>query len=164
MAYQKMTDLAADTVVALGQGEGKLPKIEGYYLGSRQVTTSNGPSNIHVFQTPKGNVGVWGTKKINDNLGNGTRGVMTLVEYKGKVKLQGGKTQHTYNFFTDPDNKIEVSQLASGVSDIPAEEYGNNGEEVQEEELDDDTQALIAAEQSARQAKVQALLTKNKSK
>ena len=156
MAYQKLTDLAADTVVALGNGEGQQKSIEGYYLGARQVTTSNGPSNIHVFQTPKGNVGVWGTKKLNDNLGNSNRGVMTLVNYKTKVKLQGGKTQHTYDFMVDPDNKIEVSQLAEGFSPVVAEEeYGG---------VDDLEAAEIAfqAASATKQTNVQQLLNKKR--
>ncbi len=150
MAYQKLADLGTDTVVALGFGEGKQAKVEGYYLGARTVNTANGESNIHVFQTPKGNLGVWGTKKLNDNLTN--KGVMTLVEYKGKVKLQGGKTQHTYEFMIDPDNTIEVA----GLPEAPMVAEGDDEE--------NDQQSFDFAGQQNRTAAVQELLKRGKSK
>lgn len=144
MAYKRMTDLSADTVVALGVGEDQQKSIEGYYLGAREVTTTNGPSNIHVFQTAKGNVGVWGTKKLNDNLGSGNRGTMTLVTYKAKVKLQGGKTQHTYDFMVDPDNTIDVATLPQGNAPL-------------EQDTDSVRTDDIPPDQAARTARVQAL-------
>jgi hypothetical protein len=164
MAYEKLTDLGTDQVFALGHGEGKQLKVEGYYLGSRTVTTSNGQSVIHVFQTPKGNVGVWGTKKLNDNLGGGTRGAMLLIEYKGKVKLQGGKTQHTYEFNIDRDNTIEVPRLSSGASEAPVQIVEADGSD------DDDTGdtgynngKYVAAQSVNRAADVAAMLKgKNK--
>lgn len=159
MAYQKLTDLGTDQVFALGIGEGKLSRIEGYYLGARSVTTSNGESNIHVFQTPKGNVGVWGTKKLNDNLGGNNRGVMTLIEYKGKIKLQGGKTQHTYEFMVDPDNTIEVTNLPSGNNtanvELTSEDDNNDG-------VDEDFQQSAALAAAERKAKVEGMLNRNK--
>lgn len=164
MAYQKMTDLTTDTVSALGEGPDKIKSIEGYYLGNRTVATSNGPSIIHVFQTATGNKGVWGTKKLNDNLGDGNRGVMTLVAYKQKVKLPGGKTQHTYDFSIDPDNTIEVGKLTAGNVTLQDEDLGNNGDDPAVEELDEETQALLAAEQAKRQARVQDILNKGNKK
>lgn len=160
MAYQQLTDLGTDQVFALGVGEGKLSTIEGYYLGARTVTTSNGDSVIHVFQTPKGNQGVWGTKKLNDNLGGSNRGVMTKIDYKGKIKLQGGKTQHTYEFFVDLDNSIQVANLPSGTNTAnieltDANVDGNGG-------VDEDFQQATALAAAERKAKVDAMLNRNK--
>lgn len=159
MAYEKLTDLGTDQVFALGHGDDKKEQVEGYYLGSRTVTTSNGPSTIHVFQTPKGNVGVWGTKKLNDNLGNNTRGSMLLIQYKGKVKLQGGKTQHTYEFNIDRDNTIEVPRLAQGATTAPVEFVEADGSDDKGGDDFSQQQALIAAERAAR---VSAMLKKDK--
>lgn len=163
MAYQKLTDLGTDQVFALGAGEGKKPRIEGYYLGSRTVTTTNGDSVIHVFQTPKGNEGVWGTKKLNDNLGASNRGVMTLIEYKGKIKLQGGKTQHTYEFMVDRDNTIEVTNLPSGSATAGVEltdADDNSNDDAVEAEFQQAQAAAASA--AARQARVQGMLNKDK--
>lgn len=126
MAYEKLVDLGTELVSALGGTDNKTGKpnptsIEGYYLGSKNVQTSSGPSVIHVFQTPKGNQGVWGTKKLNDNLTARVAGKMTLVEYKGKVKIAGGKTQHTYDIMVDKTNAIEVPRLEAGSSDAGPE-------------------------------------------
>lgn len=160
MAYERVVDLSTDKVFALGEGKDKLSEIEGYYLGSRQVTTSNGPSLIHVFQTAKGNVGVWGTKKLNDNLTPPAMGNMMLVIYKGKVKIAGGKTQHTYEFNIDRDQRIDVPRLTVGAVPTESEEYGNNGEARQEEDegVSEDMQQQLALAAAERQAKVQALL------
>ncbi len=131
MALQKKLDLSTDQVFGMGRGEGKITEIKGYYLGSRTVNTANGDSVIHVFQTPKGNVGVWGTAKLNSNFTAGDLGVYQEIFYKGKVKLAGGKTQHTYDFMNDLENTIEVAPLPVGSSKanvefVDADDYDNN--------------------------------------
>lgn len=164
MAYEKVVDLGTDNVTALGGTDNKTgkpnpSKMEGYYLGSREVATSTGQSRIHVFQTPKGNQGLWGTKKLNDNLTPKVVGHMVLVEYKGKVKINGGKTQHTYNIFHDRDNKIEVVGSESAGNYIDSAEETDDTQisgDFQEEDTNQEA-ALVAAEQ---QAKVQAMLKK----
>lgn len=164
MSYEKMTDLGTDKVYALGGVNSKTNEknplqVEGYYLGSRNVQTTNGPSVIHVFQTPKGNEGVWGTKKLNDNLNKSVIGKAVLVKYSGKVKIAGGKTQHTYEFFVDRDNTIAVSEAAAdeGFDDTDDSTGGDT-------DAADESLLTAQAEAQARQAKVQALLNKNKSK
>jgi len=160
MARQRKTDLGTDQVFALGHGEGKIDQIKGYYLGSRDVTTSNGESKIHVFQTPKGNTGIWGTKKLNDNLTPSDRGVYQEIFYKGKVKLQGGKTQHTYEFNVDTENTIAVTALPVGVVAADAEETEDT---VESEEFTAVDQEALAMEQAARAKRVQDMLNRGKS-
>jgi hypothetical protein len=159
MGYEKIQDLSTDTVFKLGGQDPKTGKpcptqIEGYYLGNRAVQTSAGNAVIHVFQTPKGNEGIWGSKKLNDNLTRNIVGCMTLVVYKGKKKLTGGKTQHEYDMSVDKSNRIEVS------SDIP-NTYAEDEEDTTEYEssgaYEEDTAALLA-QQAEQKAKVEALL------
>lgn len=152
MAYEKLTDLSTDTVFALGEGPDKKRQIEGYYLGSRAVQTANGASVIHVFQTPKGNEGVWGTAKLNNNLNADIIGTMMLIVYKGKVKLQGGKTQHTYEFNIDRSQTIDVPRLTVGANQTEEPQLNEDGNEDLEEQYSAD-----------RAAKVSALLNKNRS-
>lgn len=168
MAYEKVADLSTETVVKIGGVDSRTNKpnptrLEGYYVGSRGVTTQNGPATIHVFQTPKGNVGAWGTKDLNDKLGQVSPGTMTLVEYKGKKRLAGGKSLHSYEVAQDKDNTIEVSGT---VAAAPADDYSDDSEtsystEAADEDDNAQAMALAAAE---RKAKVEALLKKgNKS-
>jgi hypothetical protein len=157
MAYEKLTDLGTDKVFALGKGEDKIDSVEGYYLGSRQVTTGNGPSTIHVFQTVEGNIGVWGTKKLNDNLGNSVRGCMMLINYKGKVKLQGGKTQHTYEFNIDRGQTIPVSAGEQANAEFAAADTGDDST------YSDDVQEVSAADlAAAKRAKAEEILARAK--
>ena len=175
MAYEKVSDLSTDTVVKLGGVNSKTGKpnplnMEGYYLGSRTVKSENGVSAIHVFQTPKGNQGVWGTADINTKLGQIKPGTMVLVEYVEKRKLQGGKTKHVYSVSFDKDNTIEVAASTAQTYDDgddkggyqTASESTAGTYEEEDEGQDEELAALEAAAQAARKAKVQALLNKNK--
>ncbi len=154
MALQKKLDLSTDQVMALGQGEGKVGEVKGYYLGSRTVATANGDSTIHVFQTPKGNVGVWGTAKLNSNLGASDLGVYQEIYYKGKIKIKGGKTQHTYDFNNDPENTIVVPNLSAGNVKTSTEVYDDSDDN----SVDEDFNTNVTA--SGRTQQVSALLNK----
>jgi hypothetical protein len=156
MALVDKQDLSTDSVFGLGDGQDKLQSIEGYYLGNREVKTANGDSIIHVFKTPKGNVGIWGTAKLNSNLGTEDLGVFQSITYKGKVRIAGGKTQHTYRFQSDSDDTIEVAQLSKGSSTANVELV--DGDDGDDTDFDANEQ-LVAAQ---KQAKVQAMLNKNK--
>ncbi len=177
MAYEKVSDLSTDTVVKLGGLNSKTGKpnpttIEGYFLGSREVKSETGISVIHIFQTPKGNEGIWGTADINNKLAQLTPGTMTLVNYKEKRKLAGGKTKHVYDVMFDKENTIEVvtpkSQTFAQPNSDADEEYVNqhtgSAVETLEEDnsQDEEVVALEAASAAARKAKVQALLNKNR--
>ena len=173
MAYETITDLSCDTVVALGgmnqDTRAKNPtSMEGFYLGAKSVTNRDGiVSFIHVFQTPKGNQGIWGKADTNTKLAQVVKGTMTLVTFDRIVKLNGGKKKYVYTVQQDREQSIEVS--TSNITDTPSssdsnddyasEESDSNDEDDNNEDADQDT-ALAAAE---RKAKMQALL-KPKSK
>lgn len=173
MAYKTITDLSCDTVVALGgvnqdTGVKNPTSIEGFYLGAKSVTNREGQTSfIHVFQTPKGNQGIWGKADTNSKLAQVVKGTMTLVTFDRIVKLNGGKKKYVYTVQQDREQSIEVSintitdNLGSSDSDndYASEESDSNDEDDTTEDADQDT-ALAAAE---RKAKMQALL-KSKSK
>ncbi len=184
MGYEKVTDLNCDTVVKLGGTDEKTGKknpteIEGFYLGGRKVKTTTGESTIHVFQTDKGNKGIWGSADTNSKLSSAPLGAMTLVEFKGKMKIGGGKTKNLFDVSVDRDNVITVSAPpTSRVSASSNDEQEEDNYEVaddssvdDEEEQEDSyegeerkqTSALAAQEAAAvRAKKVQALLGKNR--
>jgi hypothetical protein len=176
MAYEKVKDLSTDTVVKIGGVDSKTGKknptqMEGYYLGSRVVQTNNGESRIHVFQTPKGNIGVWGTKDLTDKLSQVIPGTMVLVEYGGKRNLKGGKTLHTYTVSQDKTNILDIETLPAGSETAGDESYGSVDDDYigsdDDSADDEDTQqaaALLVAEQKAKAAKVQEILNRGKAK
>lgn len=158
MAYQKVQDLSTDTVIRLGgvdtkTGSKNPGSIEGYYLGARVVETKGGSAVIHTFQTPAGNVGVWGTKYLNDTLPQ-VRGAMTLVNYLGKKSIpnSGGKTKHMYDIQRDLENTIEVSVLTESASQDEAE----FSEETQQDEMPSE----VLAKSRERADRVSALLSR----
>lgn len=171
MAYEKVVDLSTDTVHKLGGVDAKTGKknpisIEGYYLGCRMVKSENGESTIHVFQTPKGNEGIWGSADTNTKLGNVTPGTMTNVVFKAKIKIGGGKTKNTFDVFVDNEQTIEVAgkgfnrnsaaEDSYEASDDTTEEY--TSDDADEEDAGQEVAAQLAADSAARAAKVQSLL------
>ncbi len=170
MAYEVVNDLSADTTIAIGGRDSKTDKlnptqIEGYYLGQRQVQNKDGTnSTVHFFQTPEGNIGVWGKADSNRKLAVVPVGRMTLVKFENKVKTAKGTMMYKYSVASDPDNTIDVGTMAGATTKKPSvaldeddntvdtESYSSSDAD-REEELQN--QALAAAE---RKAKVQALL------
>jgi hypothetical protein len=172
MPYEKVSDLSTDNVTKLGGYNEKTKKnnptsMEGYYLGFRTVQTVNGDAKIHVFQTPKGNVGVWGSKDINDKLCQVKIGTMALAEFTGKKRLQGGKTLNTFTVSQDKSNVLEVSTLEVGSSTAPVEandDYVYDESEGLDTEDQDAIELAAATKAAAQQAKVQEILNRGKAK
>jgi hypothetical protein len=171
MAFQKITSLDADTTISLGGFNKKLKKdnptcIEGYYLGNKTVPDAkkkSGVSYIHFFQTPKGNVGVWGKTDMDKKLAQADNGTMIRVTHSGMKTTLNGE-MYVYTVEADSDNRIAVAaqappslrQVDSFDEDEPIVVSASF------EDLDDEDavqeEALRAAE--ARKAKVNALLKK----
>ena len=147
MGYETVTALECDTVIALGGVDKKTrkanpTKIEGYFLGSKKVTSKMSKSGfdfIHVFQTPKGNIGVWNRGNMKSQLDVVDPGTMTLMTFKGMAPGKYGDT-YKYTVQRDKDNTIDVGLIASSASEeVEAEEVEAQGlaEEDQEALLDD---------------------------
>lgn len=160
MAYQTVTSLDCDVVYPLGgvnstTGVKNPTTMEGYYLGSRPANIEGQKSTIHVFQTPKGNQGIWGSADTNQKLSQVTLGTMTLVEFKEKKKISGGKTKKIFAVSQDPDNTITVSAAAS-----PVLEEGY----IEDDSSDDAPVEVAPSAHPSSVSKVQELLNRNKSK
>jgi hypothetical protein len=189
MGYKDVADLSADVTVALGGTNKKTGKknptsIEGYFLGSRQVADrkkKSGFSYIHIFQTEKGNIGVWGKTDLDNKILTITPGTMTLVNFDRMVPTPNGD-MYKFKVQFDADNTIEVAApstaLAATAGVKEAEESSdelvasaNDDEDSVDEELTDGVDedlaqeaALAALERQARAAKVAALLKNGKAK
>lgn len=193
MAFQKVASLEADNTISLGKkdkatGKAFPTQAEGYYLGNRTVSTKLGPSTLHILQTAKGNLGVWGGTDMNRKLNQVQAGTMVRITAAGKKPTPKGD-MNVFNVEVDNDNQIEV--LLSGLgnagtgttaSDFAANDDGDTGYtgaygdtetsfgvDDNEEDKDEGYEAppaKVASGLSAadRQAKVQALLKGNTAK
>lgn len=170
MAFREVSSLDADVTVALGKKDktGKpYPKqAEGYYLGSRTVQNKRGPSTIHFLQTPKGNLGVWGTTDLNRKLGSAPVGSMVRVTSTGTKPTPNGE-MYTYKVEVDEANAIEVAAPADTSYGDSEDTDGDdddtdNGGGYSNGQDDEDTAQVAALAAAERKAKVQALLSKGK--
>jgi hypothetical protein len=184
MAFKQLADLDADVTYALGgrdkkSGKANPTSIEGYYIGFRQVPSpksKTGFAALHIFQTAKGNVGVWGKTNLDNKLGRVTPGLMTRVTFTG-MKETKNNPMYTYSVEVDEENSIDVGtppEASSAVDedqaadrDYSEDDYpdSDDGEETPMDEVPP-ARAAASARPVARQsspesrAKVQALLNK----
>ena len=166
MAYQEVQSLDADVCVALGKTDKKTGKpypkqAEGYYLGNREVESARGDSKLHILQTAKGNLGVWGTTDLNRKLLQVTAGVMVRITSTGTKPTPKGD-MYTYKVESDPSNSIDVATAPAYTPNTDEDDnYGQEGAfEDSETEFDE---SEYEATRAALKAKTEALL-KGKSK
>lgn len=180
MAFKTITSLDADVTIALGGTNKKLGKpnpqqIEGFYLGKREVEDrkkKSGKSAIYYFQTPKGNVGVWGKTDLDRKMQGVTPGVMVRATCTGTRETPNGD-MYTFKVEVDEDNTIEVVGLSAGADSsnegyVEEESLEDDGsaygglsastEDLDNEDAEQDAALAAAAVKAANKAKVQALL------
>jgi hypothetical protein len=192
MAFKELADLDCGVSIALGgkdkKGKANPTRIEGYYIGSRDVPSAKsktGFAKLHVFQTQKGNVGVWGKTNLDQKMTSVTPGAMVRVSFVGMVPTKNNP-MYKYKVEVDAENTIEVASgggeeasddtgYDSGTDDSQGyEEPGYEPEsDVDQEEPPMDeapparpTQAArkAAPPSAERQAKVQQLLSQGRTK
>lgn len=175
MAYKEITDLDTDTIIALGgynkkEGKANPTQIEGYFLGSKTVESKKsktGTCQIHVFETAKGKVGVWGKTNLDRKLSRSVLGHMTLVLQAGTKVTEFGE-MYLYTVKQDSENSIEVS-AAPAAAQSEASDYSSDEEDG--EDLSDEVAPTRATAprvpastpSAASRARVQALVNKNRS-
>lgn len=175
MAFKQISDLSAEVTISLGgtnkkTGKSNPKSVEGYYLGKREVEDrkkKSGVSYIYFLQTSKGNLGVWGKTDMDRKLTSVKEGEMIRITHTGMQATANGD-MYKYSVEVDSDNTIEIvgagsSANAQDEDDGPSFDTaeGIDEDEDNSHEAEERTQqaALSAAE---RQAKVKALLSKNK--
>lgn len=171
MAFKELQDLSAEVTISIGGFNKKLRKdnpteAEGYYLGFRQhpsTFTKGKMDSIYFFQTPKGNLGVWGKTDLDKKMAQVTPGVMTRIKFVGEVPSNKGNPMLKYSVATDEENTIPVTfaappSAASYDDDTISDDYAAAAPSPDEEDAAQ-AAALAALE---RKAKVSALLNKNR--
>lgn len=166
MSFKEVASLDADVTIALGKtnketGKPYPKQVEGYYLGNRTVESKRGNSKLHFLQTPKGNVGVWGTTDLNRKLSQVVPGTMIRATSTGTKATPKGD-MYTYKVETDSSNTIDVSDLTevSAADDSNSTNYDSDAETNDDSsyESDEDTEQVAALAAAERKAKVEALL------
>lgn len=145
MAFEKLVDLSTDDAVSLGGVNKKTGKVNpttitGYFIGSRQVDSpksKTGKAALHVFQTEKGNIGVWGKTDLDNKLERAVIGALTRVTFIG-MKETKNNPMYTFSIEIDRDNVIDVGSVGTATSDASSEggysddepSYGDEEEEL----------------------------------
>ena len=137
MAFKTIQDLETDNTVALGGYNKKLKKEnptqpEGYFLGTKKTknTKNDGVSSLHILQTPKGNVGVWGKTDLDRKMLNVVAGTMVRITHTGMQQTKNGE-MYKYRVEIDNENSIPIELT-------PAKEYGSTASFTDEEPTDED--------------------------
>jgi hypothetical protein len=192
MGFKEVQALDTDVVIALGgrdkkTGKANPTKVEGYYLGSKKVESKlarTGFAYIYVFQTPKGNIGVWGKTDLDRKMTGVALGAMTRVTQAGTIATPKGD-MYKYKVEIDGDNTIEVNvasessiETSDGGSDDSTESLFGTDDDAEETDAGEEEEALdevipqraaapkqpAATPDAVRQAKVKALLAGNRNK
>lgn len=131
-------------------GEKNPTSLEGFYGGSRTITTSNGEATVHDFRTSKGVETVWGKSDLNNKLSDENVGEFVTIKYQGKEATKFGK-KYIYAVTADAEN---VMSLPTGETNSTG---GNGGL------MDagfDDAEEVAPTPSKNNKARVDALLAK----
>lgn len=199
MGFKEVNSLEADTTTAIGGVDKKTKKTnpvkaEGYFLGTKLVESAmsqTGTCKLHIIQTPKGNLGVWGKTDLDRKiaaLGAKGPGSLIRITFTGKQPVKGKQDMYKYKLEVDSFNRIDVpgaedegaaadfsdEAVENDVPDFPSDDLGDDleseldGEEAAEDEVEyaQPVRAAkpTAAPDEARQDKVKALLAQGRSK
>lgn len=189
MAFEEVQSLDCDVTTALGgsnrkTGKTNPTKIEGYYLGTRSVDSpksKTGKANLHIFQTAKGNVGVWGKTDLDGKMRSAILGAMTRATFTGMRASKNGE-MYVYKVEIDKSNAISVaapeefveedSYSSTETSSFASKEEGSSEEDFFAEEASDEVVPVApssplkkaAAPSAERQAQIQAMLQSRSAK
>lgn len=195
MAFKELADLDTATCTAIGGVDKKSGKknpitIEGYFIGTKEVSSpksKTGLASLHVIQTSKGNVGVWGKTNLDQKMKTVSPGFMTRISFVGMQETKNNP-MYKYKVEVDENNTIDVSGVSessvSGGSEEPgfnsaSDDHSYNYEAAEENDalgeeapLDEPPLARAvapkvrptAAIDAARQAQTKALLDRNRNK
>lgn len=173
MSFKEVVDLDCESTISLGGRDKKTGKanptqLEGYFVGSKKTKSTrakSGFSNLHIFQTENGNIGLWGKTDLDRKMLSVTPGSMTRVTQSGSVPTPNGD-MYKYKVEVDASNKIDVGSLESSESASGSDEESYDEESGEDDTISDEVSPSrasapkrpIAAPDASRQAAVQALL------
>ncbi len=130
MALKQKLDVSLGTLIKLGgidktTGKANPTSVEGYFLGTKELTTKAGPAKAHIFKTATGNKFMFGKTNSIRLLTSDLVGQMVELKFTGMGKATAGKNA-AYEFvvFHDEDNVIDgIEAEASSAEEEEPEEY-----------------------------------------
>lgn len=134
MGFKAVASLDCDVSTALGGYTDKTKKTlnptqaEGYYLGTKVTTGGKfGDSNLHILQTPEGNIGIWGKTDLDRKIKAVKPGTMVrLTATDERRPSNKGNDMHVFLVEEDQDNRIEVPEYSqeskTGTETAPQEQ------------------------------------------
>lgn len=133
MGFQDIADLDCQVTTAIGgvdkkSGKNNPKTIEGFYIGTRQVPskkTKSGFAALHVLQTEKGNVGVWGKTNLDQKMTAVKAGQLIRISFTGMVETKNNP-MYKYRVQVDPSQTIDVATGDDAVADADA--YNDEGD------------------------------------
>lgn len=191
MGYELLGDVKTVTLGGVNKTTGKKnpTELEGYYLrveGRPNKFNKDKPQNFYVFQTKEGEVGLYGKAGLDREMKKAVAGRMTKVINTGKTVDTGmGNPMIVFQVMQDRSNTINVDEFNPPTPTQSAGEHSDDDGEggwapSGEDELEDITYEEVgedippprataprqpaSAPSADRQARVQALLSKGRSK
>jgi len=176
MAFKEVASLDAEVAYALGAVDKKTGKkspveVEGYYLGFKIIPNKmaqSGEAKFHVFQTAKGNHGIYGKTDLDSKLMAVPKGTMCRAKFVKELPTKFGNNKRIFSVQLDPDNVLDMSSQETVQSSAPDDEPDPVDEEESLDDVDEISEADLIAEVKARELaeerkkKVAALLKKGK--
>lgn len=164
MAYETLQDFDCQKTTAVGgirvdQKTGKRYKnptsIEGYFVGTKggieNKKNPEKPTNLHIFETDAGNVGVWGKTDLDQKMARAKIGLKTLVQFD-KMVPTNKNPMFKYIVKQDPKDVNPALQAAAPESAEPetdgSYESGGSNEAAGEEEAYEEEGAIDEEEEA----------------
>lgn len=137
MGFQEIVSLEADVTTALGgrnkqTGKENPRSAEGYFLGSKKVESRKAKSGfayLHILQTSRGNLGVWGKTDMDRKLSGVAPGTMIRITHTGMQPTPNGE-MYKFKVEVDSSNTIDVSGLAGAASQESEPESFDSSEDL----------------------------------
>lgn len=166
MAFKRKTDTSTGEQAKFEKPGASL---EGIYLGSFDHEGDYGPTKKHLFKTETGVKVVFGQRHLTDLLADEKPGILVRVTYTGDKKMKKGNPMKMYALDIDDEIQADAADVTEAV-----EAANDAGSYDEDDYAEDDTPSdeqptapvkakpVATAPSSATQAKVKALLNRNK--
>lgn len=143
MAYETKFDGSTDSTIKIG-ADNNPTTLEGYFLGTKTIpsqTKGFKDSSLHIFQTPDGVIGAWGTTYLDRLLTEDLKGMKCLVEFTGMIapKKRGQRPAYGYKVQFDRGDMISIDHVNLNAPKREALESDDGGGEDEDTSFETET-------------------------
>ncbi len=160
MGFKEVADLDCEVSTAIGGVDKKSGKknptsAEGFYIGTRQVVSKKsktGFAALHILQTSKGNLGVWGKTNLDQKMTAVKPGQLIRISFVGMVETKNNP-MYKYKVEIDASQTIEVlsgdSANQGDASDADEGEATSGADQPSYDDMQDDEPEADLEEEEA---------------